>query len=53
MTELLTLNKVEHPELVSVQLNGQFLDSKLYNTSVIQENDELEFLYFLGGGGRG
>jgi len=47
---LLTLNNVEHPETVSVQLNGKFVDSKLYPTTNIQENDEIDFLYFLGGG---
>lgn len=47
---LLTLNKVEHPETVSVQLNGKFVESQLYPTTNIQENDEIEFLYFLGGG---
>lgn len=50
LAELLTLSKVEHPETVSVQLNGKFVDSKLYPTTLIQENDEVEFLYFLGGG---
>jgi sulfur carrier protein len=48
--DLLTLNNVEHPETVSVQLNGRFVDSKLYPTTNIQEDDEIDFLYFLGGG---
>ncbi len=48
--ELLSLNNVEHPEMVSVQLNGKFVDSKLYPTTAVQENDEIDFLYFLGGG---
>jgi sulfur carrier protein len=47
---LLTLNNVEHPETVSVQLNGKFVENKLYPATNIQENDEIEFLYFLGGG---
>jgi sulfur carrier protein len=50
VAELLTLNNVEHPETVSVQLNGKFVDSKLYPTTGIRENDEVDFLYFLGGG---
>jgi sulfur carrier protein len=50
VAELLTLNKVEQPETVSVQLNGKFIDSKLYPATHIKENDEVDFLYFLGGG---
>jgi sulfur carrier protein len=50
VSELLVLNNVEHPETVSVQLNGKFVDSKLYDATQITENDELDFLYFLGGG---
>ncbi len=50
VAELLVLNQVEHPETVSVQLNGQFVESKLYSTTAVRENDEIDFLYFLGGG---
>ncbi len=50
VADLLILNKVEHPETVSVQLNGKFIDSKLYSTTRIAENDDIDFLYFLGGG---
>jgi sulfur carrier protein len=50
VAELLTLNKVEHPEVVSAQLNGKFVDSKLYSETAIRGNDEIDFLYFLGGG---
>jgi sulfur carrier protein len=50
VSELLTLNKVEYADTVSVQLNGKFVDSKLYPSAPIQDNDEIEFLYFLGGG---
>ena len=48
--DLLSLSNVERPETVSVQLNGRFVDSKVYPTTNIQENDEIDFLYFLGGG---
>jgi thiamine biosynthesis protein ThiS len=42
--DLLTLNSVEHPETVSVQLNGKFVDSKLYPTTIVRENDEIDFV---------
>ena len=50
LAELLVLNKVEMPDLVSVQLNGEFVDRKAFGTTQMRENDEVEFLYFLGGG---
>ncbi|HWQ91788.1 hypothetical protein SDC9_171727 [bioreactor metagenome] len=50
VADLLALNDVEHPETVSVQLNGSFVDSKQYASTALQNNDEIDFLYFLGGG---
>ena len=48
--ELIKLNKVEQPELVSVQLNEEFLDRNEYSTRQVKEGDEIDFLYFMGGG---
>lgn len=48
--ELLTLEKVQMPEYVSVQINGVFSQSRNYGTDRIAENDEVDFLYFMGGG---
>ncbi len=50
VAQLLELNKVEQPEMVSVQLNEEFVDSDDYAETVIKENDEIDFLYFMGGG---
>jgi sulfur carrier protein len=50
VADLLALNNVEHPETVSVQLNGEFVDSKLYAATALRDSDEIDFLYFLGGG---
>jgi len=47
---LLEAKQVESPDMVSVQLNGEFIDKKKYSTTVILENDSVEFLYFMGGG---
>ena len=47
---LLEAKQVESPEMVSVQLNGEFVDKKNYSTTVVSNNDSLEFLYFMGGG---
>ncbi|URA09238.1 sulfur carrier protein ThiS [Thermospira aquatica] len=50
ITELLEIEKVKNPDVVSVQLNGQFVDKVNYSTTSLKEGDEVEFLYFIGGG---
>jgi sulfur carrier protein len=50
VAKLLSLNKVEMPEMVSVQLNGEFLDRQFFETTTVKHADELDFLYFMGGG---
>ncbi len=47
---LLVCNKVEQPDMVSVQLNGEFVQRDRVATTVVKEGDEVEFLYFMGGG---
>ena len=48
--KLLEVLKVESPQYVSVQLNGEFLDRNEISSTVITHGDEVEFLYFMGGG---
>ena len=48
--ELLKLKDVEMPEMVSVQLNGDILDRSAFETTVVNDGDDVEFLYFMGGG---
>lgn len=36
---------------VTVELNGEILDRSAYETTPVSEGDEIEFLYFMGGGG--
>ncbi|VAW29493.1 hypothetical protein MNBD_BACTEROID07-1439 [hydrothermal vent metagenome] len=48
--ELLVLNKVEMIDMVSVQLNGSFVRKEDFETRIVKENDEVEYLYFMGGG---
>jgi sulfur carrier protein len=50
LIELLQQNKVTKPELVSVQLNSSFVKRDAYEQTVIKENDEVDFLFFMGGG---
>ena len=48
--ELIALENVETPEYVTVSINDEFVDSSAFDTTVIKENDSVEFLYFMGGG---
>ncbi|HLP04953.1 MAG TPA: sulfur carrier protein ThiS [Paludibacter sp.] len=48
--ELIKLNNVAQPEMVSIQLNGEFVNREDYDSRLVAEGDELDFLYFMGGG---
>ena len=47
---LLVQNKVDQPDMVSVQLNGEFVQRERFAATVFHEGDEVDFLYFMGGG---
>ncbi len=44
ISELLILKKVESPDMVSVQLNGDIIDRSQYEEQTITGDDELDFL---------
>ena len=46
----LILLDVKMPDMVSVELNGDILDRENFDSTNLSENDEIEFLYFMGGG---
>ena len=48
--KLLEIKKVKDPEMVSVQLNGNFVKRETFAETQVHENDEIDFLYFMGGG---
>lgn len=50
VAELLSVKKVESPEMVSVELNGEFVDRSAFGDTSIKNGDSVEFLYFMGGG---
>jgi sulfur carrier protein len=49
--DLIKRNNVEQPEMVSVQLDGEFVDRAHFSVVHVNEGDEVDFLYFMGGGG--
>ena len=44
--------QVTDPLYVTVELNGEILDRAAFGATRVKEGDKLEFLYFMGGGGR-
>ena len=50
LTELIKQNNVQQPEMVSVQVNDDFVDRNEWNDLQIKEGDVVDFLYFMGGG---
>ena len=51
ISRLLVENNVEMPEMVQVQVNGKFVDRKDFADRTVSDGDEVDFLYFMGGGG--
>jgi O-acetylhomoserine (thiol)-lyase len=47
---LLKIAKVENPGMVSVQLNGEFVNKDVFEETLLKDGDEVDFLYFMGGG---
>ena len=50
VSELLTKENVKMPEMVSVELNGQILKRGDFETTTLKNDDQVEFLYYMGGG---
>ena len=47
---LIELENVETPQYVTVSVNEEFIDAENLDTHTLNEGDEVEFLYFMGGG---
>lgn len=50
VAELIKLNNVLQPEMVSVQVNEEFVDRADFDSKTLNEGDSIDFLYFMGGG---
>ena len=53
LTELFELEQVETPEYVTVSINEEFVPSEQVESTVLKDGDNVEFLYFMGGGSYG
>ena len=52
LSELIRLNKVVQPDMVSVQLNEEFVDRNDWKNIQLKDGDNVDFLYFMGGGSK-
>ena len=50
VSALIEQENVETPQYVTVSVNEEFISSDSFETHVLKEGDEVEFLYFMGGG---
>lgn len=50
VAELIAIEDVETPEYVTVSLNEEFVEQEEFSATTLKEGDEVEFLYFMGGG---
>jgi sulfur carrier protein len=52
LAKLIALNNITQPDMVSVQLNEEFIYKEDYETIELKDGDVVDFLYFMGGGCR-
>ena len=53
LTELFELEQVETPQYVTVSINEEFVPAEQVESTVLKDGDNVEFLYFMGGGSYG
>lgn len=50
LAELIKINKVFQSEMVTIQVNEDFVEREDYEKIQLKEGDRVDFLYFMGGG---
>lgn len=50
VAELIKEKDVENPQYVTVTVNDDFIESGSFEDTTLSEGDQVEFLYFMGGG---
>jgi sulfur carrier protein len=50
VAELIKEKDVENPQYVTVTVNDDFIESGYFEDTTLSEGDQVEFLYFMGGG---
>lgn len=50
LAQLVIDEKVETPEYVTASVNDDFVSSSSFEDTVLRDGDNVEFIYFMGGG---
>ena len=50
VAQLIIDEKVETPQYVTVTINDDFVEHAQFEKTVLKDGDNVEFLYFMGGG---
>lgn len=50
VAQLVIDENVETPQYVTVTINDEFVESGAFESTVLEDGDVVEFLYFMGGG---
>ena len=50
LAQLVIDEKVETPDYVTASVNEEFISSSKFEESVLKDGDNVEFIYFMGGG---
>lgn len=50
VAQLVERENVEMPLYVSISLNDEFVDNEKREETILHDGDQVEFLYFMGGG---
>ena len=50
LAQLVVYEKVETPEYVTASVNEEFISSSSFEDTVLKDGDNVEFIYFMGGG---
>ena len=50
LVDLIKLNNMLQPDMVSIQVNEEFVERSEFETFSLKEGDQVDFLYFMGGG---
>ena len=50
LSELIKINRVFQPEMVTVQVNEEFVEREDWDKTSLNDGDRVDFLYFMGGG---
>jgi sulfur carrier protein len=52
LAALIEKEQLEAPQYATISVNDEFVESGTFDKTILKEGDNIEFLYFIGGGHR-